>query len=58
MAAGILAHPEIGEVQGITNDGVEQYLGIQYATLSDRFAPAVLKEYHGEGIDATKIGLV
>lgn len=58
-------HPLIGEVKGIVrtdesvepHQGVRQYLGIQYATLKDRFAPAVLREYGGKtGVDATKIG--
>ena len=49
-------HPEIGEVKYATKEGVQQFLGIQYATIKDRFAPAVLREYNGEGVDATKIG--
>ena len=54
-----LQHPEVGDMKGTTaKEGVEEYLGIQYATVKDRFAPAVLKEYRGEGIEATKIGYV
>jgi len=58
-------HPLIGEVKGMTlidegltpHQGVRQYLGIQYATLKDRFAPAVLREYDGKiTVDAAKIG--
>jgi len=58
-------HPLIGEVKGIIrtdegvtpHQGVRQYLGIQYATLKDRFAPAVLREYDGKtSVDATTIG--
>ncbi|KAK3072481.1 hypothetical protein LTR53_006733 [Teratosphaeriaceae sp. CCFEE 6253] len=50
-------HPEIGKVRGTkAKEGVEQSRGIQYATVKDRFAPAVLKIYDGQGIEATSIG--
>ncbi|KAK5681028.1 hypothetical protein LTS10_006788 [Elasticomyces elasticus] len=53
-----LRHPEIGTISGIdAGQGVSQFLGIQYATIKDRFAPAVLKKYDGvEGLDAVKVG--
>ncbi|KAK3655686.1 hypothetical protein LTR56_003335 [Elasticomyces elasticus] len=52
-----LLHPEIGTISGIdAGQGVSQFLGIQYATIEDRFAPAVLKEYDGKGLDALKVG--
>lgn len=53
-----LSHPTIGKVKGnATKDGVIEFLGLQYATLTDRFAPAKIKEYSKQNtIDATKIG--
>lgn len=61
LASGMvqpLTHPLIGRVHfTIASEGVQQFLGVQYATLKDRFAPAVLKEYSGEDeINATKLG--
>ncbi len=61
----VLRHQSIGPIRGVNRlDGVTQFLGVQYATLSGRFARAeLLKSYppeHSrvqEGIfDATSIG--
>ena len=53
----ILNHPLIGKVQGKYNKGVVQYLGIEYASLEDRFAdPEVVKYSEVQNIDATRHG--
>ncbi|KAK8236101.1 Alpha/Beta hydrolase protein [Phyllosticta capitalensis] len=51
-------HPALGQVRGKARDdtGVVQFLGIKYANLKDRFAPAELIE-EAHGVDATKYGL-
>lgn len=58
-------HPTIGPIRGITKvSGVNQYLGIQYATLKDRFARGELLEAYPTNhankrdgvLDATKLG--
>jgi len=48
----------MGEVKGLKgHEGTVQYLGIQYATLKDRFAAPALKEYQsGAALDGTKLG--
>lgn len=53
-------HPSIGTFTASSaKEGVLQFLGVQYATLKDRFAPPVLKQYpHGSEVDASKIGYV
>ena len=56
-----IAHPTIGPVTGSTaKEGVVQFLGLQYATLVDRFAPPALKDYgkQNETMEATKLGCV
>ncbi|KAL4810491.1 Alpha/Beta hydrolase protein [Aspergillus unguis] len=50
----ILEHP-LGRIRGVVNNNVSEYLGLQYATLADQFAPPVLKDLHGD-IDATSYG--
>ena len=58
MATATLNHPSIGKVVGNADcENVTKYLGLQYATLTDRFAPPQMKE-HTENtfIDATKHG--
>ncbi|KAJ5520859.1 hypothetical protein N7463_001312 [Penicillium fimorum] len=56
----IIHHPIIGPIRGTKNSlGVVQFLGVQYATLEDRFARGVLKEYYpkeGDTLDATQLG--
>lgn len=58
MATTTFHHNSIGSVKASTaKDGVTQFLGLQYATLNDRFSPPQLKEYgSGSQIDATKLG--
>lgn len=58
MSVPSISHPALGDVRGkARNDtGVVQFLGIRYATLRDRFAPAELIE-EAHGVDATKYGL-
>lgn len=58
--ADTFTHPTIGQLRPNTShEGVLQFQGLQYATLTDRFAPAKLKEYSkDEVIDATKVGCV
>ncbi|KAK5174082.1 uncharacterized protein LTR77_001162 [Saxophila tyrrhenica] len=53
-----ISHPAIGNVTASTaKDGVVQVLGVQYATLKDRFSPPVLKEYSSsQNVDGTKLG--
>lgn len=57
MAAMSFTHPSIGKIKGKPREDVTQFLGLQYATLEDRFAQPVLKQYDGKArIDGTKIG--
>ena len=58
MATSTLHHPAIGNVIGnADSEGVVQYLGVQYATLADRFAPPQLKQHSPDGeVDATRNG--
>lgn len=52
-----IQHPSIGTVVGKAEDGTVQFLGVKYASLNDRFAePQLLSHYHGDKVDATKIG--
>ncbi|KAK4199004.1 putative carboxylesterase [Triangularia verruculosa] len=45
--SAILQHPTVGPIRGVKKvDGVTQFLGVQYATLKDRFSRAeLLKSY-------------
>ena len=56
----VLDHPSLGKVTGIQHqDGsVEQYLGIQFATLKDRLAEPVLRTEYAGAIDARRHGYV
>jgi len=53
-----LSHPSIGNIIGNADcEDVTRYLGLQYATLTDRFAPPRMKDYTQDNtIDATKQG--
>lgn len=53
-----LKHPSVGNVVGNAEyEDVARYLGLQYATLADRFSPPQMKEYQRDGeVDATKNG--
>lgn len=55
----ILEHPSVGQIHGVQPQKqahVEQYLGIQYATLENRFARGKLVESYKSPIQATKSG--
>ncbi|BEJ06734.1 hypothetical protein CcaverHIS641_0400030 [Cutaneotrichosporon cavernicola] len=65
MVESVLQHPTIGNIKGVIKvPGVTQLLGVQYATLADRFAPGVLLESYPadharvrDGVlDATTVG--
>ena len=49
-------HSKIGKVVGKEVEGCSQFLGIKYANLKHRFAPAEVAQYSGKGIEATKFG--
>lgn len=59
-------HPTIGPIRGLNKvPTVVQYLGVQYATLKDRFSRGVLLETYNRDylnedgvLDATKLGCV
>ncbi|OIW26278.1 alpha/beta-hydrolase [Coniochaeta ligniaria NRRL 30616] len=52
-----LQHPAIGSIKGIRHSSqVEEYLGIKYATLTDRFARGTLVESYASSVDATAHG--
>jgi hypothetical protein len=55
-----ISHPSIGSITASTSKpGVVQLLGVQYATLKDRFSQPVMKEYGpNDPLNATKVGLV
>jgi hypothetical protein len=53
----VLQHPAIGSIRGNRQSSqAEQYLGIQYAKLTDRFARGNLVESYPTSIDATSHG--
>lgn len=57
--ATILEHPSVGQIHGVQPQGqahVEQYLGIQYATLENAFARGKLVETYKSPVQATKSG--
>jgi hypothetical protein len=58
MATTTFSHPSIGDVVGNADrEHVTRFLGLQYATLTDRFAPPHMKEYtQNNTIDATTHG--
>lgn len=58
MAVATISHASIGTIKASTvKDGVLQFLGLQYATLADRFSSPVLKGYESDGtFDATRLG--
>jgi hypothetical protein len=54
----IIKHADLGEVKGNVVDGIAQFLGLQYASLENRFAPSAPKTEYVTSIDATKYGQV
>ena len=54
-----LKHTELGELKGNVVDGSAQFLGLKYATLKNRLAPAELLDSYGSAPpDATSFGCV
>ena len=54
-----LQHPAIGSIKGTQySPRVEEYRGIKYATLTDRFARGQLVENYPSTLDATSHGFV
>lgn len=52
-----LQHSTIGTINGIRRArGVDQFLGIQYAKLADRFARGTLIETYEAAVDGTAQG--
>ncbi|KIW10037.1 hypothetical protein PV08_11813 [Exophiala spinifera] len=51
-----LNHPTLGEITGRDGDGVTQFLGVQYATLENRFAEAQVKSSYSTPLNATAHG--
>lgn len=52
-----LEHGVIGTINGIRRaEGVDQFLGIQYANLADRFARGTLVETYTTPVDGTAQG--
>jgi hypothetical protein len=49
-------HRELGELKSNIVDGTAQFLGLKYATLKNRLAPAQLSKYGRGPTDATKYG--
>jgi carboxylesterase type B len=55
--ATIIHHPTIGTVKGIGKEGIDQFLGLKYASLKDRLAePEMVIDSGDTKIDATRIG--
>ncbi|KAF2682348.1 carboxylesteras-like protein [Lentithecium fluviatile CBS 122367] len=54
--ATVFRHTELGEVRGNVVNGTAQFLGLQYASLENRFAPPQLKTQYESSLDATKYG--
>lgn len=57
MAEYTLHHDRLGDIKGVVRDNASvQFLGLKYASLTDRFAPPRLMEDLGGSVDATKLG--
>lgn len=57
MATTTLTTTALGQICGLNKAGVTQYLGIKYASLTDRLADAQLvASRHGDVLDATRDG--
>lgn len=54
----VLKHKNIGEICGVLDNNVAKFLGVKYASLSDRFAKSEVVNYdaHNNTVDATKMG--
>ncbi|KAF9887688.1 hypothetical protein FE257_009641 [Aspergillus nanangensis] len=49
-------HPSLGVVRGLASASINQFLGIQYATLAGKWDPPILSEKVTTPLDATKLG--
>lgn len=50
-------HPSLGVVRGLSSSFTCQYKGIRYATVTGRFASAIMAEQDPNGlVDATVLG--
>ena len=56
MSMAQLQHPDLGTFHGQQGRGVQQFLGIQYATLKNRLAEPQLKAAYETPVDATSYG--
>jgi carboxylesterase type B len=56
----ILKHGSMGEVHGVLEENVAQFLGIKYAWLQHKFAKSKIVEYGAATgvVDATKMGYI
>lgn len=55
--AATFTHPTLGELRPKLADGVEQFLGLKYASIENRLSPPKLYKKDIEGaIDATNFG--
>lgn len=54
-----IKHAHLGDMKGNTVDGAAEFLGLKYAKLKNRLAPAELIDSYGAGsIDATRYGYI
>lgn len=52
-----VSHPSLGELKGNVRNGTAQFLGLKYARLKDRLAPAELVDSYAPGVtDAWNYG--
>jgi hypothetical protein len=59
IMAEIFSHPILGKLVPKSLDGVNQFLGLKYASIKDRLAaPELYSPTSGEVIDATQHGQV
>jgi carboxylesterase type B len=56
MSTVTIDHPLMGTVVGRDGDGVEQFLGVRYATLEDRLAESRIRSTYQSPLDATRHG--
>jgi hypothetical protein len=54
----VLKHKDLGEICGVLGDNVARFLGVKYASLSDRFAKSEVVNYDAQNntVDATRMG--
>lgn len=54
----VLNHKNLGDIRGVLGDNVVKFLGVKYASLSDRFAKSEVVNYNAQNniTDATRLG--